>query len=316
MPDSPSQAAYRAFCTTAPDLPIFAQAWYLDVCTEGGHWDAALVLEAGEPVAALPYFYKQKGPFCYVTMPVFVKWLGPYLLPRLRGGLAKEHALFKALLAQLPPLAAFRQNFHPRVTNWLPFYWQGFRQTTHYTYRLATPPDPLAPEAALDADVRRDLRKARQRVRVQHSLEPAVLFRLLNLSFERQGLALPCSWKQFERLDAALVRHGARCLFFAVDAAGQVHSAAMLVWDQTCAYYHLAGDDPALRQSGAGKLLIWEAIRYTRDVLGLPCFDFEGSMLPGVEYVRVRFGAVQVPYSVVWKYNSWAFQWLEKLRAR
>ena len=175
---------------------------------------------------------------------------GPYLLPQLRGRLAKEHELFKALLAQLPPLAAFRQNFYPSVTNWLPFYWQGFRQTTHYTYRLTAPHSLPAREAALDADIRRDLRKARQQVQVVHSLEPTVMFRLLNLSFERQGLGLPCSWQQFERLDAALARHEARRLFFAVDAAGRVHSAAMLIWDQTCAYYHLAGDDPALRKAG------------------------------------------------------------------
>ena len=93
-----------------------------------------------------------------------------------------------------------------------------------------------------------------------------------------------------------------------------MHSVAYLIWDATTAYYLLAGDDPARRASGAGMLLAWEAIRYASAVLGLRCFDFEGSMLPGVERVRVRFGAVQTPYFFVWKYTSRAFELLEKLK--
>jgi len=89
---------------------------------------------------------------------------------------------------------------------------------------------------------------------------------------------------------------------------------AYLIWDATTAYFLLAGDDPALRASGAGVLLAWEAICYASEVLGLDCFDFEGSMLPGVERMRVRFGAVQTPYFYVWKHNSRLFELLEKLK--
>ena len=28
------------------------------------------------------------------------------------------------------------QNFHYGITDWLPFYWEGYRQTTRYTYML------------------------------------------------------------------------------------------------------------------------------------------------------------------------------------
>ena len=117
-----------------------------------------------------------------------------------------------------------------------------------------------------------------------------------------------------QRHDAALAAHGARQLFRAVDAEGRTHSAAYLVWDRQAAYYHLSGDDPSLRASGAGLLLVWEAIRYSSEVLGLQCFDFEGSMLPGVEQVRVSFGAVQTPYFHVWKYSSRGFRLLERLK--
>ncbi|GAB3723052.1 hypothetical protein GCM10027594_03970 [Hymenobacter agri] len=310
----PAKARYLDFCRTAPDVPVFAQPWYLDACAEGGTWDVVLAEEHGQVVAALPYFYKQKSLFQYATMPPFVKWLGPYLLPGFRGRLPKEHELLQALIAQLPDLAAFRQNFYPTVTNWLPFYWQQFRQTTYYTYRLHHLRDLARVEAGLGTGIRRDIRLARPQVRVVHDLPLAEFYRVNMLSFARQKLAPPYSLAQLRRLDAALAAAGQRQLFFAVDAQGQVHSVAYLIWDNTTAYFLLAGDDPARRASGAGVLLAWECIRYASEVLGLDCFDFEGSMLPGVERIRVRFGAVQTPYFYVWKHNSRLFKLLEQLK--
>lgn len=310
----PAKARYHEFCHTAPDVPVFAQPWYLDACADGGGWDVVLAEEKGRVVAALPFYYKQKGPFRYVTMPPFVKWLGPYLLPEFRGRLPQEHKLLKQLMEQLPELAAFKQNFYPTATNWLPFYWQKYQQTTFYTYRLHQLRDLARVEAGLGTGIRRDIRLARQQVRVVHSLPLEDFYRVNMLSFQRQGLSAPYSVAQFRRLDAALAAAGSRQLFFAVDAQERTHSVAYLIWDATTAYFLLAGDDPALRASGAGVLLAWECIRYASEVLGLDCFDFEGSMLPGVERIRVRFGAVQTPYFYVWKHNSWLFKLLEKLR--
>lgn len=310
----PTKARYRDFCRTAPDVPVFAQPWYLDACTATGAWDVVLAEEKGSVLAALPFFYKRKGPFSYVTMPPFVKWLGPYLLPELRGQLPKEHELMQALIAQLPAFAAFKQNFYPTTTNWLPFYWQQFRQTTFYTYRLHQLRNLARVEADLGTGIRRDIRLARQRVRVLHDLSLGEFYRVNMLSFQRQGLSAPYSLGQLQQLDSALAAANGRQLFFAVDEQERVHSVAYLIWDATTAYFLLAGDDPALRASGAGVLLAWEAIRYASEVLGLDCFDFEGSMLPGVERIRVRFGAVQTPYFYVWKHNSRFFELLEKLK--
>ncbi|GAA4370693.1 GNAT family N-acetyltransferase [Hymenobacter saemangeumensis] len=308
------KASYRDFCRTAPDVPVFAQDWYLDACAAGGDWDVVLARDSGRIVAALPFFYKQRGPFRYATMPPFVKMLGPYLLPEFRGILKKEHPIYSELIAQLPAFAAFKQNFYPTCTNWLPFYWEKFQQTTYYTYRLHQVQQLKHIEAGINRNIRRNLQKAREQVRVVHDFSAEQFYQLNKMSFDRQGLPMPYSWEQFRRHDQALAQAEARQFFFAVDAQGRIHSAAYLIWDRQTAYYHLSGDDPALRESGAGILLIWEAIRYTSEVLGLDCFDFEGSMLPAVERIRVQFGAVQTPYFFVWKTNSRLFGLLEKLK--
>jgi hypothetical protein len=197
----PAKARYLDFCRTAPDVPVFAQPWYLDACAEGGAWDVVLAEDTGRLVAALPYFHKQKGPFRHATMPPFVKWLGPYLLPEFRGVLKKEHELLAALIGQLPDFAAFKQNFHPDITNWLPFYWQQFRQTTYYTYRLNGLHQLAQVEAGLNRNIRRNIQKAQQQVRVVHNLPPEQFYQVNKLSFDRQGLAMPYSWAQFARHD-------------------------------------------------------------------------------------------------------------------
>jgi hypothetical protein len=306
-----TQARYREFCRQLTDLPVSAQPWYLDAVCEGGQWGAAVVEQGGQYVAALPYFLKCKGPFRYLVMPHFVKHLGPYLLPEYRS-LKHELKLYAQLIEQLPAVHAIKQDLHPSAANWLPFYWQGFRQTTRYTYQLDLSAGLEAVYAGYNRNMRRNLQKAAAQLRVHHHIRPAQVYAFNRLSFERQGLAIPFPEPLFLQHDAALATHGARQVFCAEDAQGRLHAAAYLSWDQHSSYYHLAGDDPAFRHSAASILLIHEAIRYTHEVLGLPCFDFEGSMAPQIEAIRRQFGARQVPYLRVWKYSSKLFALLDR----
>jgi hypothetical protein len=69
---------------------------------------------------------------------------------------------------------------------------------------------------------------------------------------------------------------------------------AYLVGDRRTTYYLMGGGDPQLRTSGAGSLLMWEAIRRARAVSQV--FDFEGSMLRPVERFFRAFGGRQTPY--------------------
>jgi hypothetical protein len=306
-----TQAQYREFCRQLPDLPVSAQPWYLDAVCEDGQWGAAVVEQSGQCVAALPYFLKCKGPFRYLVMPHFVKHLGPYLLPEYRS-LKQEHKLYAQLIAQLPAVHAIKQDLHPSATNWLPFYWEGFRQTTRYTYQLDLSAGLALVYANLNRNMRRNLKKAEAQLQVRHQLSPEQVYAASQMSFDRQGMDVPYPQPLFLKHDAALAAHGARQMFGAYDAEGRLHAAAYLTWDQHSSYYHLAGDDPAYRHNGASILLIYAAICYTHDVLGLPCFDFEGSMAPQIEAIRRQFGARQVPYLRVWKYSSKLYALLDR----
>ncbi|TNE65090.1 MAG: GNAT family N-acetyltransferase [Bacteroidetes bacterium] len=303
---------YQQFCATAPDLPLFMQDWYLDAACGPDNWSAVFAEKGGQVVGVLPFFLKRKLHWHYVAMPPLVKMMGPYLLPDYRTA-RHETGLLRSLVEQLPALAAFEQDFNYTATNWLPFYWAGFRQTTRYSYVL-----PLADIATLEQNLAPDYRnnkipKAAARVRVETGGELEQFFQVHNHSFERQGMEAPVSFAFLQGLDETLQAHQARELFRAIDReTGAIHSVAYLAWDRHSAYFLLAGDDPALRKSGAGILLAWECIRYARETLHLQTFDFAGSMIRPIERVRRQFGAVQKPYfrvqnewSPVWKWGKW-----------
>lgn len=300
--------AYAQFCDNAPDLPLFMQPWYLDAVCEGGHWDVALLEKGGRVVAVWPYFLKKKGWWRYVAMPQLARMMGPYLLPEWRIP-RKEMSILADLLDQIPPgLAAFEQDFNYTAQNWLPLYWRGFRQTTRYSYILSVN-DLDAVWKNIAPDYRNQkIPKAHELVEVRKGGALDSFMEIHDLSYERKGLEAPVKHEFLRRLDEALAQHGQREIFFATDRhTGAVHSVAYLVWDTHSAYYLMAGDNPALRHSGAGILLTWEAIRHTNEVLKLPVFDFVGSMIRPIERVRRQFGAVQKPYFRVQK--EWSPVW-------
>lgn len=307
---------YRTFASEVADLPLFMQPWYLDAVCPEGSWDAAVVQKNGRTVAVLPYFLKHKLAWKYVTMPKLCKQLGPFLLPEYRN-LKWEMRLYRELIEQLPEqLAAFEQNFNYTVTNWLPFYWKGFKQTTQYSYTLSLEPPEELILKNIEKDYIKKINAAKARLVLRDDLPLSELHRLVRASFERQGLKTSIDFQFLQSLYAAISELGCGKLFFATDPeTGDLHSAALLVWDKTSAYYLMSGDDPASRNSGAAVLLKWEAILYAKNVVGVPIFDFEGSMIRTIEHSCREFGAQQRPYFRVRHEWSVFLKWWKFLKS-
>jgi CelD/BcsL family acetyltransferase involved in cellulose biosynthesis len=262
-----------------------------------GRWGEATVARDGRVIARLPYVVRGGRRLRMLTMPPLSQTLGPWVAssdasaPRALG---EELELLAALEAGLPRADAFVQQFAPSMLNALPFHWAGYRLELQYTYRL----HGIASEDALwegvRGSIRREIRKARRRVEVRDDLPLDRFHGVWAKTFERQRLPVPASLSLLERLDAACAAHGAGVRLAAQDHAGRVHAVAYVVWDRNAAFYLLGGGDPELRTSGAGSLLLWEAIARARSATDV--FDFEGSMLPGVERHFRAFGARQTPY--------------------
>ena len=307
--------AYFQFCQQNKELPIFFQDWFLDAVCAEGTWEAAIVQKNKQVVGVLPYYLKKKGPFQYITMPPLTKMMGPYLTEPYR----KEPQFTKictALIDQLPKVAYYEQQFSYHITNWLPFYWKSFQQTTRYSYLLNLT-DLEQVYANFSSDYRNNkLKKANQLVSVIRDLPLKDLYAVNKMSFDRQGIAIPYSFTFLEQLDKVLGEHQAKTSFFAMDAQEQIHAVAYLIWDKERAYYLLAGDDPLLRKSGASILLVWKMIQFAKEEVGVNSFDFQGSMLPSIARVRRQFGAEQKSYFLIQQQPSKMFKYISAWKDR
>jgi len=294
---------YRALCKSELSIPIFSRDWWLDATAGDEYWDVSIVEKDGQILAALPFMIKERRfRQTILTQPLLTQTLGPWL----RSGnakytkrLAQQKDWMLALIDQLPPHAHYAQNWHHEQTNWLPFYWRGFKQTTRYTYRLIELSDREALWRQFASNIRSDIRKAENRfeLSVKDFLSVDEFLDLTTQTFNRQGMNLRYSREYVQTLDTACATHGARKIFVAEDTEGRKHAGVYMIWDENSAYYLMGGGNPALRNSGATSLCMWEAIRFASTVT--KSFDFEGSMIEPVERFFRGFGAIQTPYFAV-----------------
>ncbi|WP_263079615.1 GNAT family N-acetyltransferase [Endozoicomonas sp. Mp262] len=296
-----NQERYKELCGRESSIPIFSQAWWLDAVAEK-QWDVVIISKNGQIEATLPYTLRKKYGFNILSQPQLTQNLGPWIRStniKYTKQLAREKALMNALICQLPDYASFSQNWSPNITNWLPFYWKGFEQTTRYTYRLKNIDELDLIWQSFRENIRRDIRKAEKREGLIVRSDACVtdFLKLNEKVFLRQGKSLPYTRAFVERIDKAASQKQARKIFIAEDSQGRQHAGVYIIWDSNSAYYLMGGGDPELRNSGATSLCMWEAIKYSSKVT--ECFDFEGSMIEEVERFFRAFGATQTPYNHV-----------------
>lgn len=296
---------YRELCNREKSIPIFSKDWWLDAVA-GDDWDVAIVEKNGEVIATLPFVKKRKMVFDIISMPKLTQNLGIWVKypenQKYANRLSFEKEIYTQLIEQLPYFDYFCQNFHYSMTNWLPFYWKGFKQTTRYTYVIEDLTDVDKIFKSFRENIRTDIRKAAKKVKVISNDDIELFYNVNKLTFERQSLKIPYSLEFLINLDSVLQQRNARKIFFAKDQQDRIHSAIYIVWDENSAYYLMGGGDPNLRNSGATSLLIWTAINYISDKTRR--FDFEGSMIESIERFFRAFGAVQKPYFQITKTNS------------
>jgi hypothetical protein len=308
---------YRKFCKENSDIPIFSLDWWLDAVSCNDDWDASIVEKNGVIIGTMPYVIRKKYGMTFLVMPPLTQTLGPWIRPSSGKYVDQESdqiKIMKELMEQIPQHSYFHQNFHYSITNHLPFYWEGFQQTTNYTYVIENLKDLKSIWNGMRPNITGDINKAQRRFNLELKSDLTIgdFLKISELTFRRQGKSLPYSCDVVHRIDDACQKHNCRKIFFAYDSQARIHSAAYIIWTSNTAYYLMGGSDPELRNSGANSLCLWEAIKFASTVAN--SFDFEGSMLEPVERFFRAFGARRMPYFQVTKTNSAPLRFAQHFR--
>ena len=295
---------YRVLCGEDNTIPMFMQPWWLDAVCKKGSWEVCLSFDnAGEINGALIYYaVKLRSLVTAIVMPELTPHTGIWLnLPNIHK--LKKHSQYTntkkivaSLVAQIPQVSLFHQKIHVGLTDWQPFFWEGYHGEIHYTYTLDLT-DTQKIYADMKGSVRTAIKKANTIVKVELCEDISAFYALCKKSLEKQSAKQPFLFETLISLDKVLQERNCRKIFLARDAEGNAHGAVYIVYDddKKSAHYLIGGSDPVLRQSGAVMLLLWQAILDAGE-RGYTLFDFEGSMIPTVENAFRNFGATQTPF--------------------
>lgn len=298
---------YRKLCSSEESIPLFSRDWWLDAVCGPGNWDVILVEKGGQVVAAMPYFTQNKSGFKLITMPPLTQTMGVWIkyqsnMNSQTARIKYENELINKTIDQLPEFDYYKQNFHYSFTNWLPFHWKGFEQTTRYTYLINELGNIDELFNILKGSVRTDIRKAEKEFKFIESEDIDRFYKLNELVFSKTDKKMSYDFNLVKRLDSATADRGKRKILLAVNDSGEACSGVYIVWDDDCVYYLMSGSDPKFGNTGAVSMLLWESIKFASTFA--KSFDFEGSMIEPVERFFRSFGAIQKPYFRISKINS------------
>jgi hypothetical protein len=292
------QQQYDELVACAAQRSIYCQRWWLDAVAPQ-RYRILTVERGGSLLAAWPVVFGAGG--ADVVMPSMTQKLGilyASMTAKYAEALSNEHEFAGELIEQLGAHGAFYHQFHERFTNWLPFFWRGYQQTTRYTYLIENLKDPDGAWRAMRTCIHRLINKAAKLgIRIEHELDFERFLDLNDMVFQRQELAPPVGRDLLRRIEAACAARGCRRIFAAFDPQGRLHAAIYVAWQGGVAYGLMSASDPQLRASGALTLTIWEALRWLGSVADT--FDCEGSMIQGVEFACRGMGGRQTPYFAI-----------------
>jgi hypothetical protein len=190
----------------------------------------------------------------------------------------------------------------------------GFKTKERVTYRVDDLSDLDALIASFSKNKRRQLQKALS-LHAERGMEVEDFYRFHVRCMAARKRKIRYS-REFLLVLERKARRKQQCEILKIcNADGQVYAAAFLVWDKSLMYYLIPVYDPAFGDSGAGALLVLEAMKLAREKQVR--FDFEGSMERGTAKHYKQFGSTPYTYFSVEKYYKPFFRlaiWFQKLR--
>lgn len=221
-----------------------------------------------------------------LRLPAFTP-VGPLAHPAKR--LVDTDRELTALLDQLPTNAsiAFKAELTPAQL--LAVHRAGFYSAPRLTYRLALHPE-LRVLDAFNRNRRREVRRAEQRGLRYRSVPPERAHRLFAELLRDRGIRLRPTAAAFARLAPFLGEGGAVRIRGLCDAEREGWAAALMTVRHGDTVYALYNARTAAPTGGGALSLLYRQVIEEWAGEGVTTFDFNGSMLPGVEDYLRGFG--------------------------
>ena len=314
---------YRQICESHPEIPLFLQHWWMNAVCAGKQWDVLLYRNGdGEVQAVMPFLIGKKLWMRYILQPQLTQFNGVWYLKNdfknenERLSFEKKVCTYFAERLKALHISYFCQNFSPRITNWLPFFWQGYKQTTRYTYQIKNLSNLDKVFANFDRDRRQ--KKILHLEKDYHEITDitAEEFYDFHRGYWEKKTGKYLFSKDFvvNLCNEAIARGYGLFIGLADNKTGEKVAMRFVVYDGSSAYSLMSATALDTNVNGLSELLFWKVLQRLSGRTEV--FDFEGSMDEGIEHSYRLYGAEQVPYFQIFKSNSLFFSLLVAIKKR
>ena len=284
----------------------------METVCKGKQWDVLLSQRSGRIEGALPYLIGRRYGLKYILQPQLTQFCGPwYNHPENGDRIEFEHRVGGDLAAQLNALGAHicLMHFSPTVTDWLPFRWTGYHQTTRYTYRFPSLADPDTLYRNASRVRRRHMEEVESLCTIDKCIDLKEFINFHKAYYARRGERDLIPEELIENVCTASIGRNQGLLWGLRSADGALQAAWFVAFDANCGYSLLLaiGENAP---SNAMTYLIWQALKRLSN--HTKAFDFEGSIETGLELFYRTFGTTQTPYFEVSRFRPRLLQALLK----
>lgn len=293
------------FVDKSPQGFLFSKSWWLDILTSGD-FKICIVIEGNEILAGLliPFISQKKAQHILLTQSLGMLFadFGKGNM-RLQKQLTKQKEFTYLILNFAEKhYNHFFQKFHYNYTYWLPFYWKGYKQTSHYTYLINyknfIPDEEFT---RFSKGHKWTINKVRNKsdLKVSECFDLKEFYAEAQKTYERQKMKIGYSYELLEKLHENLMKRGNCKIFKITDSNNVIHAMEYFIYNHKEAYYWLGTSDEEHRDSGGHTYLTWHAINYFCGKVDI--FNFGGSMIEQVERNFRNFSAEPYQYFAISK---------------
>lgn len=201
-------------------------------------------------------------------------------------------AYFSSLKSALTILA-----FPANVVDMQAFIWSKYKVVPNYTYRISLDQSPEEIRANFDPKNRNAINKALKEG-VETSLNALSGQEIFGFFKENLGATGANIYEGILQKIMLEFSDGTNSFCFTAHKNNSLLGMVFCIYDQQACYYLLGGVDKQAGIQGINNLLVQKSIERAKE-LNCRIFDFEGSMLKGVEKFFRGFGPELFPYFTV-----------------
>lgn len=303
---------WNTFVERSPQGYIYHYTWYLDIVCP--NWKAIVIKNNQEWLAVMPLNIQRKWGLSYIFQPLLTQFLGILFKPqdsKMEKNLSDKKDWITEIINYIPKqVKLFNYNFSPHFDYPLPFYWYKYQLFTRYNYELDLSEGKNRLLENLHTKTRYQIKKTQKEnnvvVEVSSDIDAFISeHKKSGRSFLNTNIfsLITDLYKKAYTLNKAT-------LLIAKSEDKILTGTIFMKYKENWINLYGSLKNSQESEKRATEILLWKAIQMAVEN-GATRFDFEGSMIEGVERFYRKFGGKPVPYLNIQKNTIPLLNWIK-----